>query len=226
MTWKCREGHESTESDYCSVCGAQMPATGAARAKDPVTAGPGVSRTQGEACPACGEPRADPDARFCEVCRYDFVKRAAGPPPAGPAAAPARPSAPHPAPASSSTAARWELVLTVDPSIDTEPDPASPPPTDEPERIFAIELAEMLVGRRDDHQNIRPAVPLNDPGASRRHAKILLDKDGAVRLQDLASMNGTKLNGQDVVSGSVNPLKDGDEITLGRWTRIRLRRHA
>jgi FHA domain-containing protein len=224
---KCRDGHESTESDYCSVCGAAMAAPRSVQARDPVSAGPGVAASaSGETCPACGEPRADAEARYCEVCRYDFVKRAAGPPPAGRPAAPSapRPAAPPLVPVAPAT--RWELVLTVDPSLDTEPDPGSPPPTDEPERTFAIELSEMLVGRRDDKQNIRPAVPLNDPGASRRHAKFLLDKDGTVRLQDLASMNGTKLNGQDVVSGSVQALKEGDEVTLGRWTRIRLRRHA
>jgi pSer/pThr/pTyr-binding forkhead associated (FHA) protein len=112
-------------------------------------------------------------------------------------------------------------VLTIDPSLDTEPDPAAPPPV-EPERVFPVDLAEMLVGRRDDRQNIRPAVPVHDPGASRRHARFLLGADGAVSLHDLASTNGTKLNGQDVVSGSVVVLKAGDEVTLGRWTRIRL----
>jgi hypothetical protein len=233
---RCREGHESTELDYCSVCGAPMPTAAATSASDPVSAGPGAAPSGVPACPACGEPRADMDARFCEVCRYDFVARAPGPPPAGRAAGPAPVPAPAHAPAAGSFPAgqpliappthTWELVLTVDPSLDDEPDAASPPPKNEPERIFAVELAEMLVGRRDDKQNIRPAVPLNDPGSSRRHAKFLLNKDGTVSLQDLASMNGTKLNAQDVVSGSVNVLKEGDEVTLGRWTRIKLRRRG
>jgi pSer/pThr/pTyr-binding forkhead associated (FHA) protein len=112
-------------------------------------------------------------------------------------------------------------VLSIDPALDTEPDPAVPPPV-EPERLFPVDLPEMLVGRRDDRQNIRPAVPLHDPGASRRHARFLLGADGAVSLHDLASTNGTKLNGKDVVSGSVVRLQAGDEVTLGRWTRIRL----
>jgi hypothetical protein len=155
----------------------------------------------------CGEPRSDPDGRFCEVCRYDFVARTGGPPPA---AAPAK------------NAVAWSLVLTVDPSLDTEPDPASPPPADT-ERVFPVEQREMLVGRRDDRQNLHPAIPLHDPGASRRHAKFLLGGDGAVSLHDLGSTNGTKLNGAEVVAGSIHPLKDGDEVTLGRWTRIRLR---
>jgi pSer/pThr/pTyr-binding forkhead associated (FHA) protein len=117
---------------------------------------------------------------------------------------------------------RWEIVITIDTSLDTEPDPQLPPPADPP-RVFPVELAEMLVGRRDDQQNVRPAVPLHDPGASRRHAKILLNADGTVSLLDLASTNGTRLNGHDVLSGSVCILDDGDAVTLGRWTRITLR---
>jgi hypothetical protein len=226
---RCREGHESTELDYCSVCGAPMPTAAAASASDPVSAGPGASASGVPTCPACGEPRADMDARFCAVCRYDFVARAPGPPPAvRPAAVPIPAAGPSSAaqPLIAPPTHTWELVLTVDPALDDDPDPASPPPKNEPERIFAVEIAEMLVGRRDDKQNIRPAVPLNDPGSSRRHAKFLLNKDGTVSLQDLASMNGTKLNAQDVVSGSVNVLKEGDEVTLGRWTRIKLRRRV
>ncbi len=164
----------------------------------------------------CGEARS-PGARFCEVCRFDFVSGAAGPPPRSVPAAPA-PTAASPVVA---TSVRWQLVLSIDPTLDTEPDPVVAPPM-EPERLFPVDLAEMLVGRRDDRQNIRPAVPVHDPGASRRHARFLLGADGAVSLHDLASTNGTKLNGKDVVSGSVVRLQAGDEVTLGRWTRIRL----
>jgi pSer/pThr/pTyr-binding forkhead associated (FHA) protein len=117
--------------------------------------------------------------------------------------------------------ARWRLVVTIDPTLDTEPDPAAPPPN-EPERVFPVEQDEMLVGRRDDRQQIRPAVALHDPGASRRHAKVIRNGDGSVALHDLGSTNGTKINGQDVVSGAVQALAEGDVITLGRWTRIRL----
>jgi pSer/pThr/pTyr-binding forkhead associated (FHA) protein len=85
-----------------------------------------------------------------------------------------------------------------------------------------VEDDEMLVGRRDDRQQIRPAVPVHDPGASRRHAKILRNPDGSLSLHDLGSTNGTQLNGQDVVSGALRPLSEGDQITLGRWTRIRI----
>jgi len=255
MSVLCPAGHASDESDYCSVCGVAIPAgavavpAGGGRATTargiaPQPPQPAPAARSSNGCPVCGEPRADPDARFCEVCRYDFVARTGGPPPAAPAPPPARASrpgappasapapgpasapgpAPAPAPAPAASRARWLLVVTIDPALDTEPDPAAPPPH-EPERVFPVEQAEMLVGRRDDRQNIRPAVPLHDPGASRRHLRFLLEND-VVSLHDLASTNGSKLNGADVVSGSITPLKEGDEVTLGRWTRIRLKARA
>src|SRR5579859_7474694 len=94
----CPNGHTSEESDYCSVCGAPMP--GAAPAA-PVADRPPTAPA-GPVCPSCGTPRADPQARFCEVCRYDYLERAPGPPPvvvdgAPPAPAPPAPEPPPPA---------------------------------------------------------------------------------------------------------------------------------
>jgi len=222
MSLQCREGHDSTESDYCSVCGAAMPrgpgadppgaTTPAPRSgiapMKPVLASPGGE----DVCPSCGEPRTD-EARFCEVCRFDFVARKGGPPPA-------------PVPASLPPVGPWELVVTVDPSLDTDPDPATPCPPGEAERVFAFDVADMLVGRRDDRRDIRPELPVADPGTSRRHAKFLKNADGSVSIQDLASMNGTRFNTKEMVPGSRQVLAEGDEVTLGRWTRIRLRRKA
>ena len=171
-----------------------------------------------DACPACGEPRTSAEARFCEVCRYDFVTRKGGPPPAESEPAPA------PVPRTAAPPEAWELVVTVDPALDTDPDPKSPCPQDEAPRIFSIDEPEMLVGRRDDRRDIRPDIPLGDPGTSRRHAKFLKNVDGSVSLQDLSSLNGTRLNGADVPPGSRQVLNEGDTVTLGRWTRIGLRR--
>jgi hypothetical protein len=139
-------------------------------------------------------------------------------PPAAPAASAAAPSPAVPA------ASEWELSVVVDASLDTDPDPATPCPKDERERLFALDVAETLVGRRDDRRDIRPEVPVSDPGTSRRHAKFVKNADGSISLLDLASMNGTRLNGTDVAPGSRHPLEDGDEVTIGRWTRMRIRR--
>jgi hypothetical protein len=217
MTAQCREGHESTELDYCSVCGAQMRAAGSVGEASGGLGGSSLngSQAKGDACPSCGEPRTFAEARFCEVCRYDFVAQKGGPPPLVPAAPPRQEAA---------SFSGWELVVGVDATLDIDPDPASPCPQGEAERVFALDGAEVLVGRRDDRRDIRPEIPLGDPGTSRRHAKFMRNADGSVVLQDLASLNGTRLNSKDVEPGSRQVLKDGDTVTLGRYTRIRLRR--
>jgi hypothetical protein len=226
MTIRCRAGHESDEPDYCSICGIAIPKGQAPR---PYTPAPGrntplptsVRAALPGACPSCGEPRAEPDARFCEVCRYDFVARKGGPPPVG-----THTSKPPPAPAPTSAKARWEITVAVDPSLDTEPDPDAPCPNDAPVATVPLGQGEMLIGRHDQQRDIHPELPVHDPGASRRHAKLIVSTDGGVALQDLASTNGTKVNGKEVPSGSRLALAAGDEITLGRWTRITLRSKA
>ena len=74
-------------------------------------------------------------------------------------------------------------------------------------REIVLEPGENLIGR--DHTAV---VWINDESVSRRHARILVDKDGA-RLEDLGSKNGTFLRGRPVEKPTV--LEDGDEFTLG-----------
>jgi pSer/pThr/pTyr-binding forkhead associated (FHA) protein len=121
------------------------------------------------------------------------------------------------------TPTSWELVITVDATLDTEPDADNPCPVDRPEIVLAVDKPDMLVGRHDETRAIHPEVSLHDPGASRRHAKFVLDADGGISLQDLASTNGTQVNGQDVPPGTKRRLRPGDGVTLGRWTRITVR---
>ena len=218
MSARCRAGHTSEELDYCSVCGVAM---GPQPSLSESGTNPSIARHAIAVCPACAEPRVDVGARFCEVCRFDFVSQAPGPPPAVSAA---RASVPAPKSIAPPPARRiWSLVLTVDPSLDVDPDPATPCPKGVAPRIFAVADFDMLVGRHDEKRDIHPELSVHDPGASRRHAKFVTLEDGSIALQDLASMNGTKLNGADVVPGSRRTLREGDEVTLGRWTRIRVR---
>lgn len=215
----CPNGHTSEEADYCSVCGAPMPAAGAA----------GRPAAGVETCPSCGTPRAGFDARFCEVCRYDYEARAPGSPPrATEGGDPGTPATPAPIGAARAVdpvgRAEWEVTILVDPALDTDPDPEKPPPIDAGDRLFPIDLSEMLVGRRDDAQHIRPEIPVFDPGASRRHAHFLRLPEGRLAIVDLASANGTAVNGEELVAGERRELQDGDMVTLGRWTRITVRR--
>jgi hypothetical protein len=203
VSFACRSGHASDEPDYCSVCGARIGGATAILA----------TGTSGF-CPMCGETREPAPARYCEVCRFDFHEQRPGPPPVAAPPASAAPPAPP---------LGWELVITVDPALDTDPDPAHPCPAFAAPRVLVIDRAELLVGRDDDPRDIHPEIPLFDPGASRRHAKFVREADGGVAIQDLASTNGSQLNGRDVPVGTRRRLAPGDAVTLGRWTRITLR---
>lgn len=86
----CPKGHYSSDADYCSECGALMMARQSQSAANPaadraanlaLSARPaessaGLSSTTTEVCPDCMMIRAN-GARFCEVCRYDFVSKSA-----------------------------------------------------------------------------------------------------------------------------------------------------
>ena len=119
--------------------------------------------------------------------------------------------------------ARWEAVTVVDPSLNVDPDPNLPCPVGEPERVFPLDFAENLIGRRSDKRDIHPEITVNDPCASHRHAKLQRQPDGSFTLLDVGSTNGTQLNGVDVQPGVRTPLRDGDQVTLGCWTRITIR---
>ena len=195
-----------------------------------------------ERCPSCGIERK-PGARFCETCRYDFKSQAGATPGAAssPPVAVSAPtsssstqeetgldavSAPVIAGPSATPAARyWEALVSVDPTLDVEPDPATPCPTDAPERAFPLDLPENLIGRRSTTRGILPSITLNDPGVSHRHLMVYRNPDASLTISDLGSSNGTFLNGSDarLEPGVKTAVVDGDHVELGRWTRITFR---
>jgi hypothetical protein len=199
------------------VCGASLSPGG--------TGLPAAPRPHG-GCPECGEPRA-PGTRYCEVCRFDYLAGRPGPPPGSADTAPAAPLLRSGPSASGDGApgpdADWEIVVSLDAALDAAPDPGTPFPAHEPERRLTLGRGELLIGRRDERRDIKPDVELPDPGASRRHAKVLRLPDGSLQLHDLASANGTRVNGVEVPPGARQPLRAGDVITLGRWSRLVLR---
>ena len=193
----CPDGYSSTEPDYCSVCGAAIAPVTAAHPADPAHPAHAGAAPRAPAaasgCPDCSEPR-NAGARFCEVCRFDF---------------------------GASAPATWVLVVESDPALDDERDAGTPATL--VSRVVAFVGPALLVGRRDDQRDIHPELALDDPGASRRHLKLLCSPEGEVQLQDLASTNGTQVNGVAVAPGTRRVLRDGDAVTLGRWTRIVVR---
>lgn len=85
---------------------------------------------------------------------------------------------------------------------------------------FMLSDIEAQIGRWDADGGIFPDVDLDadDPEAkvSRRHARITL-RDSQYFLEDLGSTNGTFVNrGKRLPPGYRQPLRDGDEIIVGK----------
>jgi hypothetical protein len=251
MAFKCPKGHDSTDNDYCSECGA--PIGQATAPKSWATAATAVSAPPAPAsaaCPDCGAQRVG-ESRFCEVCRYDFVNKvspAAGaaiaaevqppeplatrppeaatepPPPSGAAPAPAPPAAAGPGPEFPETPpAKLNIAVLVDPSLAVEEEAKAACPLSAPERVFPLDLEENLVGRRSNSRGIYPEVDIDDPGVSHRHLKFIRQKDGGFSALELGSANGTQLNGAALEPGVLAPVKPGDELVLGMWSRLQVR---
>ncbi|NTW00536.1 MAG: FHA domain-containing protein, partial [Oscillochloris sp.] len=77
---------------------------------------------------------------------------------------------------------------------------------------------ELLVGRKDNQRGIFPDIDLGldggyDAGVSRRHAIIAPHGQGYI-LEDLASANGTFVNGCRLSPQSPAPICSGDELKI------------
>ena len=80
-TVTCPNGHPSTSTDYCDVCGSPIEAAVVVEAPAATSASSAGTATT---CPHCGAP-ASSLALFCEVCGYDFTTGTAPAPIATPA---------------------------------------------------------------------------------------------------------------------------------------------
>ncbi|MEN8141494.1 MAG: FHA domain-containing protein [Thermodesulfobacteriota bacterium] len=79
-------------------------------------------------------------------------------------------------------------------------------------RTFAIEDGERLIIGRGDDANIR----IDNPAISRHHAALEI-QNGKPYIQDLCSLNGTKVNGKAV---DFIQISESDTINLGKFTLI------
>jgi hypothetical protein len=229
---RCPKGHVSIDADYCSECGARMGGAPSAITAATAIAPEALAAAAGsEPCPVCATLRV-PGTRFCEVCRFDFATATRSDPTAPPAAPPVaepsmaaapKPSAPPPPPQQQhpvSVPQHWDVVISVDPSLYQNPDPAQPCPAGAPDRTFPLDMEENLVGRRSDRKDIHPEIIIADPGISRRHLTFRRRDDGGFVALELGSTNGTTLNEAPLEPGIPTPLKGGDQLTLGCWTRM------
>ncbi|HYV38239.1 MAG TPA: FHA domain-containing protein [Gemmataceae bacterium] len=75
------------------------------------------------------------------------------------------------------------------------------------ELIYPLKIGLNTVGRMPDND-----VVVEDGYVSRRHCAILVHADDRCELQDVASKNGTLLNGRKIAGPTI--LKTGDEIRM------------
>lgn len=103
-------------------------------------------------------------------------------------------------------AAPWRLLMQIGGSSPT---------------TVGMEVADCLVvGRSDPTANYHPNLDLTpyggqEHGVSRRHARVL-QQDKALYIEDLGSVNGTRINGFELEANRPYRLRDGDELEFGR----------
>ncbi|MCB9453157.1 MAG: response regulator [Anaerolineaceae bacterium] len=89
-----------------------------------------------------------------------------------------------------------------------------------PETIQVQVHETMLIGRQDIKQGIHPDVDLlpfggQVKGVSREHA-LVTTKDNRITVQDLNSVNGSRLNNHVLTPGQEYRLRNGDNLTIGQ----------
>ncbi len=213
-TATCPTGHESTDLEFCEVCGLAMSGPVAAPPKQAPAPAHGAT-----VCPACGAPL---DGRFCESCGHDSLAAL----PAATSVAPAS----EPSPASwtatvSADRAYYNLVMAIGgPDADSVDFPAFCP-----DRFFPLHGNQITIGRRSTSRGINPDIdltgPPEDPGVSHLHAMLILQPDGKLSIVDLGSSNGTTVNDDQspLHPNAPRSLSTGDRIHLGAWTTITVR---
>lgn len=214
----------------------------------PISAGPnscpqcGSAVIPGEAfCDNCGAPLSVVPSQPAALPQPPYSPGLA-PQPSYPPPQAAQPAVAPPTPASYSQPAAPAYTPPPQPAY-TPPAYTPPPPpavparsTLAPARLVAVStgaaiglpaVAQVIIGRADPVSQFRPDLDLTafgalEQGVGRRHARLFV-QDGQIQIEDMESTNGTLVNGQRLTARRPQPLRDGDQIQLGRLAlRIQL----
>lgn len=221
----CPNGHTSGDPEWCDTCGAPMSGASATVAAAPSTSPPAIAPVS---CPHCSAMNSA-DNLFCESCGYDFVT--------GQTPEPAEAPPIVEEPGSSAPAAvpgGWVVVVEVDPAWHALKGELADRPLP-PASTSTVPLTQhaSLVGRTSQSRGLRPEIALDaDTAVSRRHAQLIVEAD-KLTVVDLSSTNGTfVLDGGVAPTDASEPLApgvsavldDGDQIFVGAWSRLTVRR--
>lgn len=215
-TFKCPDGHDSTESDFCSDCGIELKSA----QQSSVSAVVATPASAHEPCPKCNTARVL-NAQFCEVCGYDYVNMRGGevpnsePAPVQAASQADSGSVSTPPSTGVASLAGIEIVVSFNPTVANAPK-GQPPLT------FPLFDEDNLIGRSNTKH--KPTVALDDAAVSARHLLICRQDDSTYIARDVGSTNGTTLNGSTALNpGQDYPLKVGDSLALGEYTIITIK---
>jgi len=220
MAFRCPWGHQSTNEEYCDFCGALNPLAHPAAQISVSRSSAGIA-VVGQPCRVCGTGR-DGDDRYCGNCGYDFEEGEAL---LGDDWKPLSAAVPGedlelPQRSQEARSAAPALVLVVRVNTERFDEPNSPPaPPDISDRMFMVDRSPIVVGRDGPGLDI----PIHgDPYVSRRHAEIVRMASGW-GIRDLASTNGTRVNGVAVEGSEVRTLNTQDVIEVGFFTQLQVR---
>jgi len=91
---------------------------------------------------------------------------------------------------------------------------------DQPRQLEVSLVKPIRLGRSDPVEDVFPEIDLTDNlgrenGVSRKHACIF-QRGSSVEVEDLGSTNGTRLNGERLAPYRAKPLRDGDQLQMGK----------
>ncbi len=89
---------------------------------------------------------------------------------------------------------------------------------------FPVGESETLIGRYDPVTELRPDIDLTELDfkrtVSRRHARIIHTKGAFFVMEEVGALNGTCVNGNQLVSGGRHPLADDDKVEIGAVSMV------
>ncbi|NJL10631.1 MAG: FHA domain-containing protein [Calothrix sp. SM1_7_51] len=237
--YSCSKGHQSTEADYCSECGTKISGiVESVSGKNTVSDGNNFSQFSGQfsgmICPDCSTHHELDSGNFCEICGYNFSTGRSGEIPGLKKEQNLEESTKKQADIYDNNLIKntdnieeinstklWKIVITIDSEARYSESPE--PPINQAPIILALEKPINLIGRNSKARAVYPEIALDfDDAVSHRHAVLNRNDNGTFTLRDIGSANGTTINGVELKPMVDIPLKNGDEFTLGHWTKIQI----